>query len=41
MADVLSSNFAMVKAFKKCGLSVQIERDADVYHIRIPFPNQQ
>jgi acyl-CoA hydrolase/GNAT superfamily N-acetyltransferase len=36
-ADVLSSNLAMIKVFKKCGLPVQMEMDAGVYHIRIPF----
>ena len=37
LADVLSSNFAMVRVFKKCGLGLQMERVAGVYHIRIPF----
>ena len=38
-ADVLSSNFAMIKVFKKCGLPIQMEKDAGIYIIRIPFPS--
>lgn len=39
LADVLNSNFAMVKVFKKCGLSLQMGREAGVYHVRIAFLN--
>lgn len=35
--EKLVSAFAVIKVFKKCGLPVQMELDAGVYHVRIPF----
>ena len=36
-ADLLGSNFSMLKVFKKCGLPVQMKMEAGVYHVRIGF----